>query len=40
MNLSTENKITDLENIFMVAKGVGVGVGWMGHLGLTDAITF
>ena len=37
MNLSTEKKITDLENRLVVAKGKGEGVGWMGCLGLTDA---
>jgi len=35
MNLSTENKITDLENRLVVAKGEGVG--WLGSLGLIDA---
>ena len=35
MNLSTEKKITDLENILMVAEGEEVG--WMGCLGLIDA---
>jgi len=37
MNLSTENKLMDLENRLVVAKGVGEGVGWTGSLGLIDA---
>ena len=37
MNLSTEKKIMDLENRFVVAKGEGEGVGLSGSLGLTDA---
>jgi len=37
MNLSTEKKIMDLENILVVAKGEWEGVGWMGSLGLIDA---
>ena len=37
MNLSTEKKIMDLENRFVVAKREGEGVGWMGCLGLIDA---
>ena len=38
MNLSTKCKqITDIENIFVVAKGEREGVGWMGSLGLVDA---
>ena len=37
MNFSTEMKIMDLENRFVVAKGEEVGVGWMGILGLIDA---
>ena len=37
MNLSTEKKLMDLENKFMVAKGEGEGVRWMGCLGLIDA---
>ena len=36
MNLSTEEKIMDLENRFVVAKGEGKAVGWIGSLGLTD----
>ena len=31
--LSTENKIMDLENSLVVAKGEGEGVGWTGSLG-------
>ena len=37
MSLSTEKKIMDLENRFVVAKGEGEGVGWTGSLGLPDA---
>ena len=37
MNLSTEKKLTDLENRLVVAKREGEGVGWTGSLGLTDA---
>ena len=39
MNLSTEKKLMDLENRFIVAKGEGEGegVGWTGNLGLIDA---
>jgi len=39
MNLSTgkKNKLMDLENRFVVAKGGGEGVGWTGSLGLVDA---
>ena len=38
MKLSTEKKLTDLENKLAIA-GVGVeeGVGWTGRLGLIDA---
>ena len=36
-NLSTENKLMDLENRLVFAKGEGKGVGWTGNLGLTDA---
>ena len=35
MNLSTEKKLMDLENRFVIAKAEGVG--WTGNLGLTDA---
>ena len=34
MNPSTENKIMDLENRLVVAKGEGEGVGWIRSLGL------
>ena len=34
MNLPTENKLMDLENRLVVAKGGGEGVGWTGSLGL------
>ena len=37
VNLSTEKKITDLENRLVVAKGKGEGVGGTGSLGFTDA---
>ena len=37
MNLSTEKKVMDLENRFVVAEGEWWGVGWFGNLGLTDA---
>ena len=37
MNLSTEEKIMDLENILVVGKGVGEGAGWIGNLDLIDA---
>ena len=41
MNLSTENKIMDLENRLVVAKGEGEGEGegerQIGNLGLVDA---
>ena len=37
MNLSTEKKIMDLENRFVVSKGEGEEVGWIGTLGLIDA---
>ena len=41
MNLSTEKKLMDMENRFVVAKGEGEGVGegveWPGNLGLIDA---
>ena len=37
MNLSTKNKITDLENRLVVANGEGEVVGLMGSLGLIDA---
>ena len=37
MTLSTEKKITDLENRLVVAWGEGKEVGWIGRVGLTDA---
>ena len=33
--LQNRNRLTDMENRFMVAKGEGVG--WMGSLGSIDA---
>ena len=35
MNFSTEEKLMDLENRFVVPKGEGVG--WTGSLGLRNA---
>ena len=37
MNLSTEEKLMDLEYRLVVAKGVGEKVGWTERLGLIDA---
>ena len=37
MNLSTEKKITDLENRLVVAWGQGEGEGGIGNLGSMDA---
>ena len=37
MNLSTEKKLMDSENRFVVPEGEGEGVGWIGSLGLIDA---
>ena len=37
MNLSTEKKVTDLENRPVAAQGEGEGGGGIGRLGLTDA---
>ena len=37
MNLSTENKLMDLENRLVVAKAEGEGVGWTESLGLVVA---
>ena len=37
LNLSTAEKIMDLENKLVVAKGAGEGVGGTGSLGLIDA---
>jgi len=36
MILSTEKKIMDLENRFVVVRREGEGVGWTGNLGLID----
>ena len=36
MNLSTENKLKDLENRLVGDKWEGEGVGWPGNLGLID----
>ena len=33
MNLSTEKKLMDFENILVVAKGEGKGVAWTGVWG-------
>ena len=35
-SIFTEKKIMDLEKRFVVAKGEGEGVGWLGSLGLID----
>ena len=37
MKLSTEEKLMDLENRLVVAKGEGEVVGWTGSFGLIDA---
>ena len=37
MNLSTEEKLMDMENRLAVAKREGEGVGGTGNLGLRDA---
>ena len=37
MKLSTEKKIMDMENGFVVAKAKGEGVGWSRNWGLIDA---
>ena len=37
MNLSTEKKLMDIENILVVAKREVEGVGGTGNLGLVDA---
>ena len=37
MKLSTEKKLKDLANRFVVAKGEGERMGWIGSLGLIDA---
>ena len=40
MNLSTENKLMELENRLVVANGEGKGVSWLGILGLIDTNYF
>ena len=37
MDLSTKERLTNVENRLMVAEGEGEGVGWTGSLGLLDA---
>ena len=37
MNISTEKKITGMDNRPVVAKAEGEGVGRTGNLGLTDS---
>ena len=38
MNLPTkQERLTDMENRFIVAKGETEGVGWTGSLGLVNA---
>ena len=37
INLSTEKKLMDLENRFVVAKGEREGVGWTGRMGFMEA---
>ena len=37
MNISTEKKLMDLENRYVVAKGEGEGLRWTGSLRLIDA---
>jgi len=36
-NLSTEKKVTNMENTLVAAWGEGERVGWIGSLGLIDA---
>ena len=36
-NISTEKKLMDVVNRFVVAKEEGEGVEWIGNLGLIDA---
>ena len=36
INFSKEKKLMDLENGFVVARGGGGGVGWLGSLGLIN----
>ena len=37
MNLAIKQKLTDMENRLVVAKGRGQGLGQTGSLGLVDA---
>ena len=37
MNISTEEKIMDMENRLVVSKGEGEGMGWTGNSGLINA---
>ena len=37
MNLAIKQKLTDMENRLVVAKGRGQGLGWTGSLGLVDS---
>ena len=37
INLSTDKKLMDLENILVISKVEGEGVGWTGSLRLIDA---
>ena len=37
MNLSTVNKLMEMENRLVVAKGEGTVIGLIGNLGLIDA---
>ncbi len=36
-HLQNRNRLTDIENTPVVAKGEREGVGWTGSLGLVDA---
>ena len=36
-NLSTENKLVDMENRLVIAKEERERVGWTGSMGLVDA---
>ena len=37
MKPQNRNRFTDVEKRFVVAKGEGEGVGWIGSLGLVNA---
>ena len=37
MNISTEEKIMDMENRLVITKGEGEGVEWTGNVVLIDA---